>query len=101
MNPKIKFMILNQKFYSRPAMSAIFVYWAPAKDRTKMLGSSTSGAWVGNIIALPLGGFLCVYGFDGGWPTIFYIFGIQFKIQLYQVVFDNSSTIQLLLIIFI
>ena len=60
---------------SRPAMSAIFVYWAPAKDRTKMLGSSTSGAWVGNIIALPLGGFLCVYGFDGGWPTIFYIFG--------------------------
>lgn len=59
-----------------PAMSAIFVYWAPAKDRTKMLGSSTSGAWVGNIIALPLGGFLCVYGFDGGWPSIFYIFGI-------------------------
>lgn len=37
-------------------MSAIFVYWAPAKDRTKMLGSSTSGAWMGNIIALPLGG---------------------------------------------
>lgn len=58
-----------------PAMSAIFVYWAPAKERTKMMGSSTSGAWFGNIVALPLGGFLCVYGLDGGWPSIFYVFG--------------------------
>lgn len=58
-----------------PAMSAIFVYWAPAKERTKIVGSSTAGAWVGNIIALPLGGFLCAYGFDGGWASIFYLFG--------------------------
>lgn len=58
-----------------PAMSSIFVYWAPAKERTKMVGSSTSGAWFGNIVALPLGGLLCVYGFDGGWPSIFYVFG--------------------------
>jgi hypothetical protein len=28
------------------------------------------------VVALPLGGFLCVYGFDGGWPSIFYIFGL-------------------------
>lgn len=58
-----------------PAMSSIFVYWAPAKERTKMVGSSTSGAWFGNIVALPLGGFLCVYGIDGGWASIFYVFG--------------------------
>jgi ACS family sodium-dependent inorganic phosphate cotransporter len=37
---------------------------------------ATSGAWIGNIIALPLGSFLCVSGFDDGWPSIFYIFGI-------------------------
>jgi MFS family permease len=30
---------------------------------------------VGNIIALSLGGLLCVYGIDGGWPSIFYLFG--------------------------
>jgi len=58
-------------------MASIFVSWAPAKERTKMLGSSTSGAWVGNIIALPLAGYLCVNGFDGGWASIFYIFGMK------------------------
>ena len=25
---------------------------------------------------MPLGGFLCQYGFDEGWGSIFYIFGI-------------------------
>jgi MFS family permease len=28
------------------------------------------------VIALPLGGFLCVNGLDGGWPSIFYLFGL-------------------------
>lgn len=28
------------------------------------------------MVALPLGAFLCVNGFDGGWPSIFYVFGI-------------------------
>lgn len=57
-------------------MSTIFVSWAPARERTKIIGTSTAGAWVGNIIALPLAGYLCVNGFGGGWPSIFYIFGI-------------------------
>jgi hypothetical protein len=39
-----------------PAQSSIFVFWAPPRERTIMLGTSTSGAWIGNIIALPLCG---------------------------------------------
>jgi hypothetical protein len=37
-------------------MSSIFVFWSPSNERTKMLGASAAGPWVGNIIALPLGG---------------------------------------------
>lgn len=36
---------------------------------------SHSGGMIGNIVALLFGGFLCYYGFDGGWASIFYIFG--------------------------
>ena len=34
-----------------------------------------SGTQFGNIVTMPLGGFLCAYGPDGGWPFIFYLLG--------------------------
>ena len=33
------------------------------------------GSPVGNIIAIPVTGLLSKYGFDGGWPSVFYFFG--------------------------
>eukprot|EP00794_Sanderia_malayensis_P005562 gene5562-6248_t len=37
--------------------------------------SKLQGCPVGNIIAIPITGMLAKYGFDGGWPSVFYCFG--------------------------
>jgi MFS family permease len=58
-----------------PAGAALWAYWAPPAERSRLIAFSNGGSQIGNVITLPLGGFLCIYGFDGGWPSIFYILG--------------------------
>ena len=60
-------------------MSALFIKWIPQSEKSRLIGFSGSGSSIGNIIALPIVSYLCVEGFDGGWPSIFYIFGIKLK----------------------
>lgn len=59
-----------------PAVCSIFVKWAPPAEKSRLIGFACSGSYIGNVIALPLGSFLCMHGFDGGWPSIFYFFGV-------------------------
>lgn len=35
-----------------------------------------AGAQFGTVISMPLSGLLSAYGFSGGWPSIFYVFGL-------------------------
>lgn len=58
-----------------PAFSGFWANWAPPAERSKLIGISNAGSQIGNVIALPLSSFLCMNGFDGGWPSIFYVFG--------------------------
>jgi len=59
-----------------PAASTMWSRWAPPGERSRLIAFGNAGSQIGNVVALPLGGFLCVNGFDGGWPSIFYVFGI-------------------------
>ncbi|CAG5131628.1 unnamed protein product, partial [Candidula unifasciata] len=47
------------------AMYGMWSKWAPPAERN-----------LGNIIVFPVSGLLCKHGFLGGWPSIFYVFGI-------------------------
>ncbi|XP_074641028.1 sialin-like [Tubulanus polymorphus] len=58
-----------------PCFHIMWANWAPPLERSKLMSFTYSGAQLGNVLTLPLAGLLCKYGFDGGWPSIFYILG--------------------------
>ncbi len=58
------------------AINDIFIRWIPQSEKSRLIGFASAGSKIGNIIALPLGGYLCLHGFDNGWPSIFYIYGM-------------------------
>ena len=74
-------ILINQVWFKKgafwPSVSSFWAFWAPASERSRMVGISSSGSRIGNIVGLAIGSSLCIYGFAGGWPSIFYIFGIQ------------------------
>ncbi|CAF0770185.1 unnamed protein product [Brachionus calyciflorus] len=58
-----------------PAISAMFIKWAPPFEKSRIIGFASSGANIGNVVALPLGGYLC--DLENGWKTMFYLFGFS------------------------
>ncbi|XP_070174957.1 sialin-like [Littorina saxatilis] len=58
-----------------PACQALWARWAPPHERSRLIGFSYAGGQFGNAIIFPIAGYLCAYGFDGGWPSAFYVPG--------------------------
>ncbi|KAL7745265.1 hypothetical protein ACLKA6_008309 [Drosophila palustris] len=58
-----------------PCTHAMLAKWIPPDERSRAGAAVYSGAQFGTIISMPLSGLLATYGFDGGWPSIFYVFG--------------------------
>ncbi|XP_071103840.1 uncharacterized transporter slc-17.2-like [Haliotis cracherodii] len=72
------FLRITVGFFSSvvfPSIPVFWARWAPPDEWMKLLGFSLSGGETGNAYGHLLNGFLCRYGFVGGWPSIFYVTG--------------------------
>ncbi|XP_041371886.1 sialin-like [Gigantopelta aegis] len=58
-----------------PAAQAFWSRWSPLNERSRLIGLSYAGGGIGNAIVFPIGGYLCAYGFDNGWGSVFYVIG--------------------------
>lgn len=59
-----------------PSMHALLSRWIPPMERSKAVTFVYAGAQLGTVIGMSVSGVLCDYGFAGGWPSAFYVFGI-------------------------
>ena len=66
--------------------------WAPPLEKSRLIGFSTSGLNIGNIIALSLGGWLCDEGFDDGWGSVFILFGLIGIVWSFLMILLNSDS---------
>jgi len=58
-----------------PSNHAIWGQWAPPLERSRLFSITAAGCPVGTILTMPMTGLLTKYGFDGGWASVFYVFG--------------------------
>lgn len=59
-----------------PCNHQIWASWAPLPERTTLVTIAIAGMNVGTVVTMPLTGLLTKYGFDGGWASVFYCFGL-------------------------
>ena len=59
-----------------PATHAMIARWSAPQHRSLVAVVIYFGPSVGGIVGMTLSGYLCDYGFAGGWPSAFYVFGM-------------------------
>ena len=59
-----------------PASEAMIARWTVPRFYTVVACTILGGIDTGVIVGLFSGGILCDYGFAGGWPSVFYVFGM-------------------------
>ncbi|XP_018336581.1 sialin isoform X2 [Agrilus planipennis] len=55
-----------------PSMLAVWARWAPPLERSRLANFAISGAYMGTVIGMTIGGVLTDYF---GWESVFYVFG--------------------------
>jgi len=59
-----------------PAVHALIARWSAPKRRSLVVSVIFFGSPAGVVVGMLMSGVLCDYGFAGGWPSVFYVFGI-------------------------
>ncbi len=57
------------------ALYTLLPFWTPEKDIALSFGMIEVSGNVGAVITMPISALLSEYGFAGGWPSVFYVFG--------------------------
>ncbi|XP_029647257.1 uncharacterized transporter slc-17.2-like [Octopus sinensis] len=77
-----------------PAILSLMARWAPPSEKDLLIGITFTGQVLGNIAGFVIFGYLCEYGFDNGWGSIFYTSGVTtliFSFVWYYAVYDNPD----------
>jgi len=78
-----------------PAVHALIARWSAPKYRSVVVSAIFVGTDAGIIVGTLLSGVICDYGFAGGWPSVFYVFGVVgcvWSCAWFLLCYDSSST---------
>nr|XP_053635789.1 sialin-like [Cherax quadricarinatus] len=59
-----------------PSMNFMLASWVPQNERPKFSTLVYAGVQFGTVVTMAATGWLCDSDFMGGWPSVFYIFGV-------------------------
>nr|CAD7413354.1 unnamed protein product [Timema cristinae] len=77
-----------------PSHFQLFSKWSHPSERTRLMSFAYMGFPLALVIIYPLSSFLCQYGIDGGWPSIFYVtgfFGTACSLFFCSLVYDSPD----------
>lgn len=75
--------------FAIPSFYAVWGKWAPSPERATLMNIAFCGQHVANALVFPLSALLCKYGFAGGWPSVFYVFGNALYTYNYIILIDE------------
>jgi len=78
-----------------PALHALIARWSVPKYRSLVVCVISAGLNAGVVVGMSLSGVLCDYGFAGGWPSVFYVFGMfgcVWSVAWFLLCYNSPST---------
>ncbi|KAI6216770.1 MFS domain-containing protein [Aphelenchoides besseyi] len=88
----IRFLMGIAEGFVYPCITKIVASWCPPNERATAASIYTSGHQIASVVSVIVSAQLCSFNFLGGWPLIFYFFGIcgLFSTICYMIFVTNS-----------